>query len=79
MIFRLVTFEVSGAAITSPVLKASTFTTCIVPCEPHTGIEPFGRLVAQVMARNPIVRYSEYSGWYIVARRIAALPPSSDC
>ena len=45
--------------------------------EPTTGIEPFGRLVAQVMTVEPYASAKECSGWSKTAARIAAKPRST--
>jgi hypothetical protein len=43
-------------------------------CEPSTGIAPFGRLVAQVMAASRTPPPSECSGWSTTAAPIGARP-----
>jgi hypothetical protein len=48
-------------------------------CEPATGLEPFGRLVHQVLAQEPYRSGDACSGSWTTARRIVAKPPRHGC
>jgi len=48
-------------------------------CEASTGIEPFGRLVKQVMEQEPYRSASGCSGWWTTVRRTAAKQRESGC
>jgi hypothetical protein len=48
-------------------------------CEPTTGIEPFSRLVEQVMSAEPYASAQRCSGSWTTAPPTADSPPSSGC